>query len=133
MKNSVSLDFPDTKNGVWAYVDINIDDFISFLYGGRAHGLYKVIKKEVLKNPKLLTFWKPIITKKGVIYFPYLLHLKPVRELDEPLARPEFIYITENLLRRGGIKKSHFQADQTTLQNVSQMGKYPGESRKLSQ
>lgn len=123
--------FPDTRNGVWAYVDIDIGDFVSFLYGGRAHGLYKVVKKEVLKKPKLLTFWEPITTKKRVIYFPYLLRLKPVRELDEPLARSEFLYITENLLRRGGIRKSHFQADQTTLQNVSQMGKISGRKPKV--
>ena len=30
--------------------------------------------------------------------------------------------VAENLLLRGGYRKTHFQADQTTLQNVSQMG-----------
>jgi len=33
------------------------------------------------------------------------------------------LYIAENLLLRGGYRKTHFQADQTTLQNVSEMGK----------
>lgn len=115
--------FPETKNGVWAYVDIDVGDFVSFLYGARAHGLYEVTEKLALENPESLPFWEPIHSKKGDIYFPYLLRLKRVREFNEPLARSEFLYITENLLRRGGIRKSHFQADQTTLQNASQMGK----------
>lgn len=115
--------FPQTRNGVWAYVDIDVGDFVSFLYGAKAHGLYEVVEKLALESPESLSFWEPIHSKKGDIYFPYLLRLRPVRELNEPLARSEFLYITENLLRRGGIRKSHFQADQTTLQNASQMGK----------
>jgi len=38
-------------------------------------------------------------------------------------VRYEFTYVAENLLLRGGYRKTHFQADQTTLQNVSSMGK----------
>jgi hypothetical protein len=45
-----------------------------------------------------------------------------VREFDEPLVRSEFAYVAENLLLRAGYRKTHFQADQTTLQSVSQMG-----------
>jgi len=37
-------------------------------------------------------------------------------------VRPEFAYVAENLLLRAGYRKTHFQANQTTLQNVSQMG-----------
>ncbi|HXX20223.1 MAG TPA: hypothetical protein VEJ46_12545 [Candidatus Acidoferrum sp.] len=40
----------------------------------------------------------------------------------EPIARTEFFYVAENLLLRGGYRKTHFQADQTTLQYVSEMG-----------
>lgn len=36
--------------------------------------------------------------------------------------RHEFAYVAENLLLRGGYWRTHFQADQTTLQSVSQMG-----------
>lgn len=36
--------------------------------------------------------------------------------------RPEFAYVAENLLLRGGYRKTHFQADQTTLQQVSELG-----------
>ena len=56
-------------------------------------------------------------------YFPFRLWLKPIRNFNEPLVRNEFSYVAENLLLRGGYRKTHFQADQTTLQNVSQMGK----------
>ena len=115
--------FPETWSGVWAYVDIQLGDFVSFLYGGRAYDLYKVVKKEALEKAETLPpSWEPIPSRRGDIYFPYRLYLKPIREFDEILARPEFLYIAENLLRRGGIRKSHFQADLTTLFNVSKMG-----------
>lgn len=115
--------FPQTWSGLWAYVDIQVGDFLSFLYGGRAHNLYQVTKKEAIKNPENLPPpWEPIQTGKKVIHFPYRLYLQPVREFNEILARREFLYITENLLRRGGIRKSHFQADRVTLCNVSSMG-----------
>ena len=55
-------------------------------------------------------------------YFPFRLHLEPVRVLQESLVRAEFAYVARNLLLRGGYYKTHFQADQTTLQHVSQMG-----------
>lgn len=55
-------------------------------------------------------------------HFPFRLDLRPIRTLDEPLVRAEFAYVAENLLLRGGYRKTHFQADQTTLQNVSEMG-----------
>lgn len=115
--------FPETGNGVWAYVDIQAGDFVTFLYGGRAHNLYKVKEKEALRNAKdLPPPWEPIQSKRGYVYFPYRLRLQLIREFNESLARPEFLYIAENLLRRGGIRKSHFQADQTTLSNASCMG-----------
>jgi hypothetical protein len=49
--------------------------------------------------------------------------LRPIRVLEEQLVRTEFAYVAENLLLRGGYRKTHFQADQTTLQAVSQMGR----------
>ena len=55
-------------------------------------------------------------------HFPFRLKLRQVRAFDEPIVRVEFAYIAENLLLRGGYRKTHFQADLTTLQNVSQMG-----------
>lgn len=45
-----------------------------------------------------------------------------MREFAEPMVRQKFAYVAENLLLRGGYRKTHFQADQTTLQAVSQMG-----------
>jgi hypothetical protein len=47
--------------------------------------------------------------------------LEPLRRFEESIVKPEFAYIAENLLLRGGYRKTHFQADQTTLQYVSQI------------
>ncbi len=55
-------------------------------------------------------------------YFPFRLLLKQERRLDEPMIRPEFSYVAENLLLRGGYRKTHFQADSVTFYNVSGMG-----------
>lgn len=33
--------FPDTINGAWAYHDIKVGDYITFLYGAKAHNLYQ--------------------------------------------------------------------------------------------
>lgn len=57
-------------------------------------------------------------------FFPFRHSLRLVREFVEPLVRSEFAYVAENLLLRAGYRKTHFQADQTTLQNVSQMGEF---------
>ncbi|MDK2853107.1 MAG: hypothetical protein PWP49_55 [Thermococcaceae archaeon] len=38
------------------------------------------------------------------------------------MVRQEFAYVAENLLLRGGYRKTHFQADEVTLYWVSQMG-----------
>lgn len=116
--------FTNSGNGVWTLCEINEDDYISFLYGARAHNLYKVIKKEAIENAEKLGPWKPVTFQMSgkTYYFPFRLQLKPVREFVEPLIRNEFSYVAENLLLRGGYRKTHFQADQTTLQNVSQMG-----------
>lgn len=116
--------FTNSINGVWTFNEINIGDYISFLYGARAHNLYTVIKKEAIKNADKIGPWKPVTFKISgkTYYFPFRLWLKPIRKFDEPLVRNEFSYVAENLLLRGGYRKTHFQADQTTLQNVSQMG-----------
>jgi len=115
--------FPSGDNGAWTFCEIVEGDFVSFLYGARAYNLYQVSKREALRDPELLPPpWKPLEFGKKKIYFPFRLHLRPYRVFDEPLVRTEFAYVAENLLRRGGYSKTHFQADQTTLQRVSEMG-----------
>jgi len=52
--------FPGTINGVWAYSDIKVGDFVTFLYGARAHNLYRVIKKEAIADAEKVPPWKPI-------------------------------------------------------------------------
>lgn len=116
--------FTNSINGLWTFMEIQEGDFVSFLYGARVFNLYKVMKKEAIKNANTLSPWPSVTFKMSgkTYYFPFRLYLKPLREFIEPMVRPEFAYVAENLLLRGGYRKTHFQADQTTLQSVSQMG-----------
>lgn len=125
---------PSTYNGLWGYLDMDVGDYVTFLYGARAHNLYKIAKKEAIANARDMPPWKPLEFSSGTVAdFPYRFNLDKVRSLTEGIAKQEFAYIAENLLLRGGYRKSHFQADQTTLQNVSQMGEvFNGETTRLA-
>ncbi len=116
--------FTNSINGLWTFIEIQEGDFVSFLYGARVFNLYKVINKEAIKNADRLPPWPSVTFKMSgkTYYFPFRLYLNPLRDFIEPMVRPEFAYVAENLLLRGGYRKTHFQADQTTLQSVSQMG-----------
>ncbi len=116
--------FTSSISGFWTFVEIREGDYVSFLYGARVFNLYKVVRKEALKNAEKLPPWQPITfsTSGRTYYFPFRVYLKPLRKLNEPMVRPEFAYVAENLLLRGGYRKTHFQADSVTLYNVSQMG-----------
>jgi hypothetical protein len=116
--------FPSGENGAWTFCEIREGDFVSFLYGAKAHNLYKVAKRESIADAERLPPWAPLTFKEsGKTYsFPFRLQLQPVRTFTEPIVRTEFFYVAENLLLRGGYRKTHFQADQTTLQSVSEMG-----------
>jgi len=116
--------FTNSINGLWTYLDIEEGDYISFLYGARVRNLYKVIKKVAYRNAENLPPWPLLTFRSGnTYYFPFRLFLKQEREFDEPMVRPEFSYVAENLLLRGGYRKTHFQADTITFYNVSEMGK----------
>jgi len=116
--------FTNSINGLWTYGEIQEGDFISFLYGAKVFNLYKVEKKEAIKNADKIGPWPSITFRMSgkTYYFPFRLYLKPLRKFIESMVKPEFAYVAENLLLRGGYRKTHFQADQTTLQSVSQMG-----------
>lgn len=116
--------FTSSINGVWTFLEIQEGDFISFLYGARVFNLYRVASKKAIKNAEAIPPWPSVTFSMSgkTYYFPFRLELDPIRELREPLVRAEFAYVAENLLLRGGYRKTHFQADQTTLQAVSQMG-----------
>ncbi len=116
--------FTNSINGLWTFMEIQENDYISFLYGARVFNLYKVVKKEAIKNADKIPPWPSVTFRMSgkTYYFPFRLYLNPIREFIEPMVRPEFAYVAENLLLRGGYRKTHFQADQTTLQSVSQMG-----------
>lgn len=116
--------FPSGESGAWTYCEVEEGDFVSFLFGARAHNLYRVVQKEAIVEAERLPPWKPLtFAETGRTYsFPFRLRLHPLRTFVEPIARTEFAYVAENLLLRGGYRKTHFQADQTTLQYVSEMG-----------
>lgn len=116
--------FPSGAGGAWTFCEIEVGDFVSLLYGARAHNLYHVTGREALADAEHLPPWKPLTFREsGKTYsFPFRLRLQPIRIFVESLVRAEFSYVAENLLLRGGYRRTHFQADQTTLQSVSQMG-----------
>jgi hypothetical protein len=116
--------FPSSAGGAWTFCEIQEGDFISFLYGARAHNLYQAVQRDAVRNAEDLPPWKNLTSKISgrTFFFPFRVQLKPIRTFNEPVVRAEFSYVAENLLLRGGYRKTHFQADQTTLQNVSQMG-----------
>lgn len=127
--------FTSSASGLWAYLDIRERDYISFLYGARAFNLYEVRDKRAYAKAESLPPWPPVTFRPSGLtyYFPFRLELNPIRTLEEPLVRAEFAYVAENLLLRGGYRKTHFQADQTTLQAVSEMGRpFVGGVEKLS-
>ena len=116
--------FTNSLSGFWTYADIEAGDFVSFLYGAHVYNLYQVDHKVAFENADQLPPWPPLVLQpSGLTYhFPFRLILRPVRSLVESLVRPQFAYVAENLLLRGGYRKTHFQADQTTLQQVSELG-----------
>jgi hypothetical protein len=116
--------FPSGESGAWTFCEIEEGDLVSFLYGARAHNLYRVKRREAIRGAESLPPWKLLTFREtGRTYsFPFRLHLQPIREFNELLVRTEFAYVAENLLLRGGYSKTHFQADQTTLQSASEMG-----------
>ncbi|MBO8179498.1 MAG: hypothetical protein H0Z19_03325 [Archaeoglobus sp.] len=116
--------FTNSINGLWTFLDIEEGDFVSFLYGARVRNLYRVVKKVAYKNADKIPPWPPITFKTSgkTYHFPFRFILKQERSLNEPMVRPEFSYVAENLLLRGGYRKTHFQADTVTFYNVSGMG-----------
>jgi hypothetical protein len=95
--------FLSGENGAWTFSEIQVGDFVSFLYGARAHNLYKVGRKEAICCDEELPPWEPLRFKKGgkVYDFPFRLYVEPIRTFVESIVRAEFFYVAENLLLRG--------------------------------
>lgn len=135
--------FPYTDNGVWAYLDINEGDYVSFYYNGKIHNLYKVSKKfipdeyknkkkeckgkdkydpiSLEKNNKIR--WRAISKKKDeYIYFPYRLKLLELKEGIEfrtlSIFKEEFKRFGNNILPRTGLKKSHIQLSISDIKKI---------------
>jgi hypothetical protein len=116
--------FLSGENGAWTFCEIEKGDFVSFLYGATVFNLYRVADREAISSAENVGPWKPLkLRETSKPYsFPFRLRLHAIRVFSESLIKPEFSYVGENLLLRGGYRKTHFQADQTTLQGVSEMG-----------
>ncbi|MBE9514272.1 MAG: hypothetical protein IMY83_04500, partial [Chloroflexi bacterium] len=116
--------FTNSISGVWTFCEIEEGDFISFLYGAKVFNLYKVKGKRAIKNAGNIPPWPSVTFRMSgrTYFFPFRLILEPLRKFEESMVRPEFAYVAENLLLRGGYRRTHFEADQTTLQSTSQMG-----------
>lgn len=115
--------FPDSQNGAWTFADVEVGDYVTFVYGATAYDLYRVADRRAISDAEDTPPWPALEFDRGGSYhFPFRLDLDPERELEENLVRSEFRYIAENLMLRGGYSRTHFQADRTTLQQVSQMG-----------
>lgn len=116
--------FTNSHKGAWTFHEVRDGDLVSFLYGARVHNLYRVVGRQTYVDASAVPPWVPItFVESGRTYsFPFRLQLEPIRLFTEPIVRSEFAYVAENLLLRAGYAKTHFQADQTTLQYASQMG-----------
>jgi hypothetical protein len=112
--------FPSGESGAWTFCEIEEGDLVSFLYGARAHNLYRVTKREALCDAKLLPPWKPLTFRETgkTYFFPFRLHLEPIRVFSELLFRAQFAYAGENILMRGTYTKNHYQNDTNTLKSI---------------
>ncbi|MFB3164721.1 hypothetical protein ABLO26_25505 [Neobacillus sp. 179-J 1A1 HS] len=45
--NHAIAGFPETKEGQWAFLDINVGDYVSFYYNGKIFGLFMVEDKKI--------------------------------------------------------------------------------------
>lgn len=74
--------FTNSINGVWTYSELNEADYISFLYGARAHNLYVVEKKEAIMDAEELAPWPKVIFKmSGKVPLSFRVSLKPLSKL----------------------------------------------------
>jgi hypothetical protein len=120
--------FPETNNGQWAFLDIDVGDYISFYYNGRIWDLYEVDSKfipdQYLKklargdkdlDPEPLNDGKNWCSIEGgtqYIYFPFRLELKKKveTEFDSNIVfKNGFERLGINLVPRVSLKKTHFQ------------------------
>lgn len=126
-KNSIA-GFPETDNGQWAFLDIDVGDYISFYFNGRVWDLYEVVDK-IIPNQWLTKLargneeldpeplnddekWDSIKTKNQFIYFPFRLKLKKIvgTSYDSNIVfKSGFERLGINLVPRVSLKKTHFQ------------------------
>src|SRR5260370_35274429 len=72
--------FPSGESGAWTFCEIQQGVFVSFLYGARAHNLYKVTKGEAIVDAPPLPPWNPPTFKRSAkpSPFPFRPQLQPL-------------------------------------------------------
>ena len=121
--------FPETDNGRWAFLDVEVDDYMSFYYNGRLYNLYRVKRKFI---PEMYQYeegrgnenfdpeplgptgdrWLSIGRSGNRIYFPYRLELEIIKEIDlstSIIFKRGLERLGINLIPRISFKKTHFQ------------------------
>ena len=120
--------FPETNNGQWAFLDIDIGNYLSFYFNGRIWDLYEVTSKTIPEewhtklalgqdrmDPIVLSDgekWDAIGSGNKFIYFPFRLRLKKIRDTSYDtniVFKPGFERLGINLIPRVGLRKTHFQ------------------------
>ena len=77
--------FTNSTNGLWTFLDIEVGDYVSFLYGARVYDLYQVVEKAAFQNAEGLPPWPQVTFRSGYTYFfPFRLALRQIRSLSEP-------------------------------------------------
>lgn len=136
-RNHRMAGFPDTENGRWAFVDIELGDYVSFYHSYHLYDLCQVKAKNIPNHYRLRealgteprdpvpvdssTSWKAIKTKNGYLYFPYRLELNRLEETDfDPMVvfKRKFVHLGANLIPRGSLRKTHFQVP---VENISRI------------
>src|SRR5260370_16385262 len=56
--------FPGGESGAWTFCEIQKGDFVSFLYGARAHNLYIVAKREAIVYAQHFPPLNPLVFKQ---------------------------------------------------------------------
>jgi hypothetical protein len=116
--------FTSSVHGAWTYCDIPVGSRVSFLYGAKAYNFYEVKEKFCIEGEEAAFPWGQLTFRSRKTYnFPFRLQLKPVRNFEFGLTSEKFAYVAENLLLRGGYRKTHFQADSNDLGYASELGR----------
>jgi hypothetical protein len=102
--------FPEGRDSLWPYFDIEVGDHLSFYRSGIVFDYYQVVSKQIARDPERDNpEWVPIGTPKR--YYPYRLLLQPIIQSNNYYSffRSELRPFGKSLLPRFAFGKSHIQ------------------------